>query len=288
MNIDGRSYRVETRRLAYQGPHAPRLLVVAHQSNALAADLLRVCVRTIRRFTPEDHELWVIDNNSPEEYASWLLNEPDVNLVLNRTEPLPPEARSNPESEPGSSIQGMWGSYANAVGLELGVRHVDAASQLVMTLHMDTMPCVTGWLSYLMSRITGSTVAAGVRMDHSRVPEGVLHILGCLFDFPVFQRLGPSFFPCLPELDVGDRLSVEFRAAGYNLFACPNSLWEPALIKQLPMDSPFRRLPVDRSFDDRGNPIFLHLGRGLRLATGQYEGRVPVGTWIAFAEQELL
>jgi hypothetical protein len=283
--VDGREYRVELYRRVCLPPDAPRLIVISHQSNALAAELLRVCLDCIDRFTPEPHEVWVVDNNSPREMVEWLMVRSDVNVALNRTEPLPREMR---ESAISDHSQMNWGSYANAIGLELGVRLIDPDSHFIMPMHMDTAPCRSGWLSYLTSKVHGNVAAAGVRMDRTRTPEGVLHVLGYLVDFRIFTRLGLDFFPELPALDVGDRVTLKLRAAGYDVFACPNTLWQRELAERIPESSPLKRFHADRSFDEEGNVIFLHLGRGLRRSLGEHRTGPFAEDWIRLADEYLL
>ena len=55
--VDGRTYHVQVRHTNDQPIQAPRLVVVAYQPNQLAQELLKVCINTIQRFTPEKHEL---------------------------------------------------------------------------------------------------------------------------------------------------------------------------------------------------------------------------------------
>lgn len=288
IEIDGVDYKVRVRRPVKLDAHAPRLVVVAHQETETAEQLLRVCIDTVRRFTPEPHELWVVDNNSPIRPAEKLLKEPDVNVVLNRTEPLPPEARTGEGANGPAVSQLAWGSYANAIGLELALRCIDPLSTHVMTMHMDVMPCRRGWLSFLRSKILNHTAAAGVRLDRTRSPDGVLHVLGYMVDYQVFRALGLNFFPDLPMYDVGDLVTVRLRAAGYGVFACRNTLWQPEMALTLPEDSPVRDFPVDRALDDDGNPIFLHLGRGVRRARGEPVKGVDVHDWLRFAREHLL
>ena len=290
--VDGRIYNAQVLRRITQSKQAPRLIIVAYQPNELARDVLCVCLQTIQRYTPETHELWVIDNNSPLENVDWLLQWPDINVVLNRTEPLPPEQRGVLSRLighlKGKWNQQSWGSYANAMALELAVRLIDPDSQSLMTLHMDTAPCREGWLSFLQSKLRDGVAAAGVRMDRARTPEGVLHVLGCLVDFQLFRQLNLDFMPQLPQYDVGDRVTVALREAGYDVWACPNTLWKPRLAERIPASSPLRHLLVDRSFDDEGNVIFLHLGRGLKKSSADHRTGVTVEEWVKFANDCLL
>jgi hypothetical protein len=286
LSIDGREYELQVKHEVNLSASAPRLVIVAYQPNRLASALLQVCIQAVQKFTPEAHEIWVVDNHSPQKFNRWLDGISGVNVIWNLTEPLPRENR------------GMWhlltkrqsdtGSYANAIALEIAARLVPADSTQLMSLHMDTMPCRLGWLSFLQSKLNERTPAAGVRMDKVRSAEGYLHVLGLLFDFQRFCKLGLNFMPELPALDVGDRISREFRKAGYQLFACRNTLWDPALVQQIPPSSPFYHLPVDRSFDDQGEVIFLHLGRGIRQTTGQHQGHLSVPDWVQFAREHLL
>lgn len=286
--LDGRVYSVDVMRRVARSVDAPRLVVVSHLVNQTTRELLDVCIRAVKRFTPEPHELWVVDNNSPEEHVAWLRHQVDVNLALSRTEPVPPEARTPESSEGEAPNQQTWGSYANAVALEIAVRLIEPESHYLMPLHMDALPCRSGWLSFLKSKVAGKTAAAGVRMDRTRTPEGVLHVLGYLADFRVFRELGLDFFPELPAFDVGDRVTVRLREAGYDVFACPNTVWDPRLAEQIPRSSPLRDLHVDRSFDDDGNVIFLHLGRGTRRSTGEHNRGISAQEWIHAIDRQIL
>jgi hypothetical protein len=149
-----------------------------------------------------------------------------------------------------------------------------------MTMHMDALPCREGWLTFLASKIRGTVAAAGVRMDHARVPDGVLHVLGMFVDLDLVRKLGIDFFPDLPHLDVGDKVTVRLREAGYGVHVCPNTFRTPELIERIDASSPLKRMPVDRSFDDEGNVIFLHLGRGLRKSTGEHVKGMSIAEWV--------
>lgn len=286
--VDGRTYALRILQRVAQPAQAPRLVVVAYQPNELAQNLLRACIQAVQRYTPEPHELWVVDNNSPWKNMGWLLKWPGLNVVLNRTEPVPQQQRRLRLRLRPKSSQQNWASYANGVGLELAVRLIDPKAHYLMTLHMDTMPCRVGWLSFLQSKLDEKVKGAGVRMDTARTPEGVLHVLGYLVDLQVFRRLGLDFLPQLPQYDVGDRVTVALRDSGYDVFACPNTLWEPQLVEAMPLSFPLGHLHVDRSLDDDGNVVFLHLGRGIRKSSGAHRIGTTAEEWIRFAEEHLL
>lgn len=285
LEIDHREYTLLVSRKVHFSISAPRLAIVSYLPNSDSVEILKACVYAIRKFTPDLHELWIIDNNSPIEHLVWLKNLNCINLIMNRTEPV---QYKNTEGEKPLSNQLQNGSYANAIALEIFVRTIDAESEVIFPLHMDTMPCHSTWLSYLVSQLNQSVKAAGVRIDHTRNDSGVLHVLGYAVDFQVFKNLRLSFFPDLPKYDVGDLVTVELLKAGYQVFACRNSLWDPSLIEKLPLDSPFRMVKVDRSFDNNDNVIFLHLGRGIRKAIHESEKGTSVEQWLQFAYQQLL
>lgn len=276
LTIDGVKYELEWKRNVTQPDDAPRLVIISHITNSRAFDLLKTCVEGVRRFTPEPHELWVVDNNSPEQWLNQLRAIESVNLVLNRTEPVPPEIRDDVQLRE----QFHYGSYANAIGLEIGAFLIDTTARYLMTMHMDTMPAKSGWLSYLRSKLNEKTAACGVRMDHARTSEGVLHVLGYMVNFQVFRKLGLNFFPSLPDYDVGDTVTVKLREAGYNVFACRNTFRDPELVNLIPADSPLHDLHVDRSFDDDDDVIFLHLGRGVRRSAGNHTRGTSLEQWL--------
>ncbi|MBS1188461.1 MAG: Methyltransferase type 11 [Rhodocyclaceae bacterium] len=277
VTVGGHTYEVWVKDWLPSPPEVPRLVVVSYLPDRRTADLLRICLRSIKKNTASPYELWVVDNNSPPENVAWLLNEGGVRIAFSRTSPV------------------VAGSYANAVALEIGAALIDPATHYLMTLHQDTAAVEPTWLSYLLSKLDEKTRAAGVRLDTTRVPEGILHVLGYVIDFQLFRQLGLDFFPELPAYDVGDRAIVGLRRAGYNIFATPNTLCSPKLAEQLLPESPLRHLAADRSFDDHGRVIFLHLGRGVIKSSrsreipgsGAETGDDPCAPWLRFAQQHL-
>ncbi|MEM6885408.1 MAG: hypothetical protein AAF571_10280 [Verrucomicrobiota bacterium] len=296
MEIDGKAYEVEVLRRKTSAPEVPRLLIVSFLPRLESLDVLSVCLDGIQQFTPEEHEVWVIDNHSPEEFSNKLREREDINIVFNRTTPKP--GSKEPESwwrrvfcrqdkKSASDEQMEFASYANAVGLELGLQAIPEEVHYVMTMHMDTMPCRSNWLAHLKSKLNDQVKLSGVRLDKARVSDGVIHVLGMLIDYRAFRSLDLDFFPDLPDYDVGDRVTVEFRKHGYQVVHCPNSLRDPDALSRLDADSIFHEYIVDRSVDDEGEVVFLHMGRGVRKSVGRKEKGLTIPEWVEFSKKLL-
>lgn len=283
IRVDGRTYQVDVSCNARAALSAPRLVVVSYLPNAQALGILKTFIQAVRHFTPEPHELWVVDNASPPEHLRSLREFRDVNLAMSRTTPVPPGQRLR-WALGRRHDQSRWGSYANGVGLEIGRAVVDAGVRFFAAFHMDTMPVREGWLSTLIGKFEGDVGAVGVRLDATRVPGGVLHPVGSVFDLPLIEKLRADFLPELPGFDVADRVSVALREAGYELVALPNTFSDPTVADRI--HSPrFTDLPVDRCLDEAGNVIFLHLGRGVRKTTGQHSEGTSPAAWMRLAEE---
>lgn len=269
--LDGIPYLTHVKQVLVADVSVPRLAIVSYLPESTTIPILQLCIKTIKKFTDTPYELWVCDNNSPIENIQWLLDEPDVNVILNRT--------SVPES----------GSYANAIGLELAAHFVHPETLYFMTLHQDTAPCRKGWLSYLLSKFDDQTRAVGVREDKSRIKEGILHVLGYIVDFQLFKNLNLSFYPDLPEFDIGDKVIYELQQHGYQYFYAPNTLWDESLIDKIANGEHFKKISVDRSLDENGNVFFLHLGRGVLKSQEKYASQgKSIEVWSSFIEDHLL
>lgn len=279
IRVDGKAYELDFRRSVMLPPDAPRLVIAGFQPNAGATALLALCIDSVRRFTNLPHELWVIDNASPPSNAEWLHAQSGINVVFNRT--IPREPRTWTEWLSLKDKTPHAASYANGIALELVAALIDARTEVMVTLHQDTMACHPQWLPYLLGKLDGSCRASGVRLDTHRVTA--LHVLGMAFDFQLYRTLGLTFRHDLPRHDVGDGISIGITQAGYRLGACRNTHGDPTLSERL-QDSRFKGMSVDRALDDEGNVIFMHLGRGT-LKSQAATGSRAVEEWLAFGRR---
>lgn len=255
INVENRNYDIFLKEKISSPKEVVRIVVVSFQPNKKAAEILELCIKSIKKFTDTDYELWIVDNNSPEEFIKWLDDIEGINIACIRTEP------------------GGGASYANGLALEVAVQLINPETKYLLTFHEDIVVCRYGWLNYILSKINKKTNAAGFRLTKARVPEGVLHVCGYVIDFQVFKDLKLDFLPQLPEFDAGDKAIYELRKNGFDIFYTPNTFDDPDLIKLIPETMKVRNLNVTRSFNDKAEIIYMHLGRGVPKARGEYKNK---------------
>lgn len=279
LNIDDYNYEVYVKRKVKTPVDYPRLALVVYQPTDVAREIVRLCIETYKKFTDSPHELWIIEDYSPEKYLDWLDEIENINLAFNRT-PTKLER----------------GSYSNAISLEIAARLIEPDSKYLMSLHCDTVVCRYGWLKYLMSKFDENTGTVGFRLTKFRTPKGALHVCGYIMDFQLFKKYNLDFFAEYPQLDISDKVSYYLREYGYKIFATPNTFDNSETIEKIPKTLEVSSLNVTRAFDDDWNIIFMHLGRGIPKAQGKYfrkEVKESVGKcgpdeWIEYVKKRIL
>lgn len=301
--IDNQAYQIEVLKNVHFVANTTRILIPTLILNDTAKEMVRVCVESIQKFTTDDVEIWLMDNNSPEPYANWLTQfNPDINVVLNRTEPINPflklglkrKIRSILFAPPKKQI--LDGSYANAIALEIGRQVIPPTTQTIFTMHYDAIPTKYGWLKYLKSKLSPTIRAVGYRKNTLRVEAP--HIAGLLLDYTLFEPLKMSFlsnmrrerFPNQPEYDAGDQIALQLKAHKFDFEITPNTFNTPQLIEHIPPDSPFQQmLGCDLCFDDSGDIFFMHMGRGVPKSTifAHATGTTYPAQWLEFINKHI-
>lgn len=289
------TYNIEVLRQQMAPPTAPKLITVCYNTTESGVLVTKACVDAVLKMTPEPFELWVVDNASPAEHSQWLRETPGINVIINQTPPIPKQKQSRLArmglKRVDADAQMKVGSYANAIGLELGVHFIDDATEHVFVMHNDVLPLQPYWLSFLQSKLTKQVRAIGMLRDKHPERIEALHVSGLLFDYQLFRQLDVDFFPQLPRLDVGDRITEAFEEAGYITEHCRNTYNEPESEAWLPDNKWRDKLPhVAWSFDDNQVPIYVHLARGTPKSKGTYwkEGRATPEAFVAFAHEVVL
>jgi len=303
-SIDNQMYRIEIFRNVQLGADATRIIVPTLILNDTAKEMVRVCVAGIQKFTTEDVEIWLVDNNSPPRYARWLTQfNANVNIILNHTEPVNPFLKLSLKQKirylfsPPLKKQMIDGSYANAIALELGRRVINPATRTIFTMHYDAIPIRYGWLKYMKSKLNATVRAVGYRQNTLRVKAP--HIAGLLLDYTLFESLEMSFlpnmrrerFPNQPEYDTGDQIAMQIRTHNLGFEITHNTFNEPHLLERLSLDNHFRQMQgCDLCFDDDWNVFFMHLGRGIPKSTTvtHIPSKIYPTQWISFIHTYLL
>lgn len=295
--IDGKTYQLEILQHTENAQDSIKVLIPAYMMSEEGFHIVRACIESVRKHTPEKHEIWVIDNNSDPKYTAMLQGIEEIALIRNTTEPINPRLKIKkkglstllPFLHTDSQLKD--GSYANAIALEIGCKCINQATNYVMALHSDTIAIRNNWLTHLLGKIEAGAAAAAFFHDKRRIKA--LHICGILFDYQLFCTYGINFLPNikqrmsteLPEYDVGDMISLSFREHNHTLYCCKNTRNNPELLNSIPTEIP-ETIDSDRSFDDNDQVIFMHLGRGTPKSINKYDRpeKLSSNEWVSFAD----
>jgi hypothetical protein len=293
IEVDGRTYRVDVLRRTVEAPQAPRLVLVGHHVSEQAAAMTRAAVRSMIRHAGTPHEVWVVDNNSPDEFSAWLREEPQVNVIFNHTEPLlregvSPRGLLSRLFRPASQASNR--SYANGLALQLAAQVIEPESAIFGVFHNDVLACKPGWLRFLLSKMDDTARGASVATHNSPAQITSMSASGYLIDFQLVQQWEAHFLPNQPLWDAAELPCHRLVEAGYTYYASQNTFNQPESVEQIPLDHPLRAIHADRSFDDDGEVYFMHLGRGTEKAAGRYDkpDRTYPEQWLAYAEEHVL
>src|SRR4030042_3034176 len=99
--------------------------------NYKTPDFIRLCLRSIRKFTKYPYEVLVIDNDSHDESLDYLKSLGWIRLIERR-------------AKEGESV----GGYAHGAGLDLGLENCN--TEFFVSMHSDTFVRKENWLSGLV------------------------------------------------------------------------------------------------------------------------------------------
>lgn len=268
------------------------LVIATYQPTKLSADLLRLAIDSIQRFTKSKASIWVVDVDSPEEEWSVRPREyPDVNFIISNEPPL--DYRTFPRWRKwiGQKPE-RHGSFANALTLQLArevFEKIGYKPEYFMTLQSDIMCTHELWLETLLNMFDDKTFGVGVReqlcFDKS---AAILHTLGCVYDYNKMCELGIPIDVDFPRYDVAERMMVAASNRGWKLRGLPNTFIDPDLISLL--GDKFANLNVDRTLNAENEVIFMHLGRGIvkTLSNDAIQGKTSPEEWIEFGYNTIL
>jgi glycosyltransferase involved in cell wall biosynthesis len=113
--------------------------------NYKTPDLIRLCLRSIRKFTKYPYEVIVVDNNSMDESLEYLKRLRWIRLI---------ERNTNNDPANGS------GGYAHAAALDLGLENCN--TEFFVSMHSDAFVKKDNWLDDLIGYFGGDQTMACV------------------------------------------------------------------------------------------------------------------------------
>ena len=219
-----RSY-LEAIRQGRSRPEDLASIVIPHYRTE---DLVRLCLRAIRRLTDHPYETIVVDNHSADGSLEYLRRVGWIRLI-----------ERGPEAGPDAVA-----AHASAMDLGLGA----ARGRWLVSLHSDTIVRRDGWLGDLLARLRAAPNAACLgsdkfdadppwyravkRLDPHRLWSGLRRRLGpappatprrpgwyprtycAIYDLACIRRLGLGF-AATPEFAAGERLYRGLLEAGH-------------------------------------------------------------------------
>ena len=129
-------------------------------------DMIKLCLRCIRRFTRHPYRVVVIDNGSRDESLNYLEKVPWITLLKQGTE------------------NHLWHSHWQALNTAIA----GVTTPYSLLFHSDTIPIRDGWLAFLVTELEhGPYAAAGSR--HQRIwPNSIESRAGWLVPRAIWAR----------------------------------------------------------------------------------------------------
>jgi len=139
--------------------------------NYKTPDLIRLCLRSIRKFTGYPYEVIVVDNNSQDESLEYLKRLRWIRLI---------ERNTNNDPANGS------GGYAHAAALDLGLENCN--TEFFVSMHSDTFVKKDNWLTNLMGYFGGDQTIACVGSGKLELSPSWRIALKKITDLRTFKR----------------------------------------------------------------------------------------------------
>jgi hypothetical protein len=148
-------------------PHELASIVIPHYRTE---ELVRLCLRAIRRLTDSPYEVIVVDNNSADASLEYLRRVRWIRLIERG-----PEAEAN-------------AVFAHATAMDIGT--AAAGGRWLVSLHTDTIVRQAGWLEALVARLEANPRAAALGSDKIEYDPGWYRAMKRLWDTHRMKSFG--------------------------------------------------------------------------------------------------
>ena len=136
--------------------------------NYKTEDFIRLCLRSIRKFTRYPYEVMVIDNNSADGSLEYLRSLKWIRLIERDTQ------------------NDIGGGQAHAAALDMGL--TNCKKEFFMSMHSDTFVHKAGWLEELVGYFDNDETVACVGSGKVELEAKWRTILKRSTDFRTFRR----------------------------------------------------------------------------------------------------
>lgn len=136
--------------------------------NYKTLDFIRLCLRSIRKFTKYPYEVIVVDNDSADESLDYLRSLNWIRLIERKSQP------------------GQIGGYAHAAGLDTGLANCN--TEFFLSVHSDVFIKQPGWLEYFIKPFAGSEKIACVGTGKIELTPLWRQRLKAVTDIRTFKR----------------------------------------------------------------------------------------------------
>ncbi|OQY03872.1 MAG: hypothetical protein B6I25_07640 [Planctomycetales bacterium 4572_13] len=137
--------------------------------NYKTPELIRVCLRAIRKFTDYPIEVVVVDNDSKDESVEYLRSLDWIRLIERKYTPGDPR-----------------GSFDEGAAYDLGL--ADCQTEFFVVMHSDTIALRPGWLTELIGHFNNDARTACVGSDKIEIEPAWRAILKKATDFKKLKR----------------------------------------------------------------------------------------------------
>ena len=138
-------------------------------ANYKTLDFIRLCLRSIRKFTRYPYETIVVDNDSRDESLAYLKSLSWIRLIERQRRANEPE-----------------GGYAHATALDLGLENCN--TEFFISMHSDTFVQRYNWLTDLISYFSDDENIACVGSGKIELAPGWRILLKKATDLRTFKR----------------------------------------------------------------------------------------------------
>lgn len=240
--------------------------------NSLTSRMTINAVSSFRKFNDAPTNYVIVDNFSEQWVLDDLVSEVGsfATIVSNY-------------GEPKSIRLGHWDSLLNAIGVDVGTRF--CRTRYGFVCHNDVLACRRGWLRHLVDRMVDGCGGAAFSRDNDRI--NAMHVSGYLYDSHLYGLDVADWYPQRGVWDVGDHYTKLLRDEGIAYHVCPCTHNDPTLVpKSDPTQAWRTQIRADRSLDDEGNVLYMHMGRGSSKSIGGYSqpGKTTHEEWVEFGK----